>query len=194
MSKVEIFEINKIIELLETGKHLKPKTIAQSMLNQKRELDTNEKIKALRESKSIPPEYLDLLAFPEIEAYKNIITDTLLQIFTYISSTHSKKIVLSEFKTSKKSNINTTSLNQLYTETKSLLKLLKSAAEVEEHIKDKEKNKLKKGNILKDEFDVDNADEESSQEKIKRRKKHEILRYLQFLKEARASIAAEGMK
>lgn len=192
LEAIEVIEVNEILELLDIGHSLKPKVIPQAMLDLKRKLDTKVKIEALRESKSIPPEYLELFDFPEIDAYKNVIADTLLQIFSYISSTHSKKIVLAEFKTSKKSNINTTSLSQLYIETKSLLRLLKSAAEVEEHIKDREKNKIKKNNVLKN--NLEDIDGETSKEKIKKRIKNDIHLYLQFLKEARASIAAEGMK
>lgn len=191
--------VRTITELLRISKNLKPKVISQEMINHKRELGIESKIASLRESKSIPPEYLDLLAFPQVEAHRDIIVDILIQVFAYISSTHTNKIVMSEFKKSKKSNLNATSLSELYAETKTLLKLLKSAEEVRIFKENPNNKKLKisKKNVFSKKNEIINDEDEEpaeqSAEKINLRLRREISTYIQMLKEAKASIAAEGM-
>jgi len=126
-----------------------------------------------------------------MSGYKNEIIDILLQIFIYISSTHSNRILMSEFKNSKKTKLNTTSLNQLFSATKDLLKLLKSADEIQQYKENSSSKKISKTNIFALNTDINRPNYEHE---INNRIKNEIKRYLQLLKETRSGIAAEGMR
>lgn len=178
----------KIIDLFEEASSLQPKTISNEMIRMKRILDVESKIKTLRDSKVILPDYLDLFEHLENDK-KNILANNLLQILSYISSTTKAHGALDRFRKGKIKSFDekSSSLSALHQEARILLKYFKAQKELNEKLNDT--SKISRHNPLK-KLQADENREGLINDKITLR----LDSFFQQLKETKAIIAAIGIK
>lgn len=191
MNTTRTIETSEVINLLAFAKQLEPHRISHEMINLKRDLDFNHKIDKLRSFKSIPPEYIELLELPALSGSRDLILNILLQLSSYISSQNKNIITIDDFKNGKRNSTSSKKMKYLFSETKNLLKTLKSADEAKAFF-DGVNHKISNQNLFKDL--TDQQEDETLKEKIDIRINSDIKSYINTLNETRSFLAAEGMQ